>query len=261
MNLFPWMARSVFGTRSDDSTLPSRTFRSIEIRYGYPFFLADAENAALQATKRFLLSRTEGSWNVELAAERENEEFSGAENTFVCQGNCSRRTFLHASTTASNVKKRKPSFSWVSYVLCKISMDGLFAIKSPTIVSVLSFPWQWKRPFGHDPWILEKKHSNGSTLQVVEPPWVSELLEAKNWTKFIEKSSEIAWSIVYLVWNNILKILMNCLVNDYRLCYSFTLVLYMLCLINRALVAVFFVINNKYAIYIVNPILKRIEKG
>lgn len=57
---------------------------------------------------------------------------------------------------------------------------------------------------------------------------------------------------------------MNRLVNDYRLCYSFTLVFYMLCLINRALVAVcffFFVINNKYAIYIVNPILKRIEKG
>lgn len=57
---------------------------------------------------------------------------------------------------------------------------------------------------------------------------------------------------------------MNRLVNDYRLCYSFTLIFYMLCLINRALVAVcffFFVINNKYAIYIVNPILKRIEKG
>lgn len=87
-------------------TLP--TFRSTEIRYSSRFSPVNGENAAFRGHETFLRTRTEGSWNVELHGAREKEEFSGAENTFVCsaEGNCSRRTFLDASPTGSNTRKR-----------------------------------------------------------------------------------------------------------------------------------------------------------
>lgn len=57
-----------------------------------PFFLADVENAAFAVYENIFFCRERKdreTWNCAW-----KEEFSSAENTFVCEGNCSRQTFL-----------------------------------------------------------------------------------------------------------------------------------------------------------------------
>ena len=47
------------------------------------------------------------TWNTEWGRGGGHEVFSGAENTLVCQGNCSRQTFLDASAVVSSVRRKE----------------------------------------------------------------------------------------------------------------------------------------------------------
>ena len=102
-----------FGTRSEP--INYRLLSSIEIRYASPFSSRMLKTRLLQSTKTFSSSFRERkdreTWNCAW-----KEEFSGAENTFVCEGNCSRQTFLDTSTAVSNVKKNLLS-NWSLYTL------------------------------------------------------------------------------------------------------------------------------------------------